>query len=246
MWQAIYEELKGSGLEIVAVALDTAGAAAVEAKTKAEDIAERPDMVRRLMGWSEELWAKQAPPTYTCLIDENHVVAELYNMVNVPQGVWIDEQGVIVRPPESAGTYDAVKDMDRETFELPDETAAAGIAARNAYVEALRDWAANGADSQYALSADAVRERLAGPSDDDVLAATHVKLANYLFNKGALDAAKTQYNKAVALSPDKWSYRRNAMMLDEASIGELCAGPDFWAAVDDLGDKDYYEPAQLA
>ena len=55
------------------------------------------------MGWSPELWKKQAPPTYTCLIDEAHLLADLFGMVNVPQGVWIDEEGNIVRPAETAG-----------------------------------------------------------------------------------------------------------------------------------------------
>ena len=35
------------------------------------------------------------------------------------------------------------------------------------------------------------------------------------------------------------------MMLDPESIGELNAGPDFWEAVDALGDAPYYEPAAL-
>jgi hypothetical protein len=42
VWQAIYEELRGEGLEIIAVAFDTGGKAAVEAKIRAADLAERP------------------------------------------------------------------------------------------------------------------------------------------------------------------------------------------------------------
>ena len=106
MWQAIYEDLKGEGVEILAVALDTAGKDAVEAKIRAADISERPEIFGKLMNWPEELWKRQAPPTYTCLIDEEHVLAELYGMVNVPEAVWIDEEGRIVRPAESAGAFD--------------------------------------------------------------------------------------------------------------------------------------------
>ena len=36
--------------------------AAVEAKIRAADIAERPAMLAGLMGWDEALWARQAPP----------------------------------------------------------------------------------------------------------------------------------------------------------------------------------------
>ena len=38
-----------------------------------------------------------AAPSYVSLIDRDHHLADLYNMVNVPQGVWIDEAGRIVR-----------------------------------------------------------------------------------------------------------------------------------------------------
>ncbi len=149
MWQAVYEELKGKGLEIIAVAFDTAGKAAVEAGIRATDCKERPAILARLMGWSDELWARQAPPTYTCLIDEAHIVAELYGMTNVPQGVWIDETGHIVRPAESAGSADIVRHLNRETLEIPDDAAAEGRAVRDIYVNALRDWADKGASSRY-------------------------------------------------------------------------------------------------
>ena len=62
---------------VLAVALETGGAAAA-----------RP-------------WVEAARPTYPCLIDERHLVAELYGMVNVNSAVWIDESGRIVRPTES-------------------------------------------------------------------------------------------------------------------------------------------------
>ena len=42
-------------------------------------------------------WIKEAAPSYPALIDRDHRVADLYNMVNVPQAVWIDEEGHIVR-----------------------------------------------------------------------------------------------------------------------------------------------------
>ena len=224
VWQVIYEELRGEGLEIIAVAFDTAGAAAVEGRIRAADIDERPDVLAALMGW--------APPTYPCLIDESHTVADLYGMVNVPQAVWIDEQGHIVRPAESAGVIDMAKYMNRETFELPEDVATNGVTARNSYINALR--------------ADEVKRRLRGPGENDVLAATHVKLGRHLFANDALDAAKRHFAEASRLSPDSWNYRRQSMMLDPESVGELNAGPDFWAAVDALGDADYYPPADLS
>ena len=245
MWQAIYPELRAQGLEFIAVAFDTAGTAAVEASIRATNIAERPPMLARLMGWSPELWAKQAPPTYPCLIDEAHVVAELYGMVNVPQGVWIDENGRIVRPPESAGTVDMVRHMNRETFEIPDSAAKYGSDQRNAYIDALRDWARNGAKSRFVMSPPEVKKRMRGPSEAEERAATHVRLGQYLYQQGKLDAAKQHFKRAVELHPKSWNYRRQSMLLDPEMVGGLNVAPEFWAAVEALGDEQYYPPAEL-
>ena len=245
MWQAIYEELKGDGLEIIAVAFDAAGKDAVEAKIRAADIAERPDFVARLMGWSPELWKKQAPPTYTCLIDEAHLLADLFGMVNVPQGVWIDEEGNIVRPAETAGAADMVRHLNPETFEVPDAAAEQGMALRTSYVDALRDWVRNGAASSFALPADEVRKRIRGPGEEEVRAAAHAKLGRHLYVTGDLDGAKHHFGEASRLHPKSWNYRRQSMMLDPEMVGELNAGPDFWAAVEALGDEAYYPPPDL-
>ena len=78
MWQELYRELGPRGLQIVTVALDTAGVEAV-----------RP-------------WIEAAQPEHPSLIDRAHVVDELFGVTNVPSGVWIDEAGTIVRPPETA------------------------------------------------------------------------------------------------------------------------------------------------
>ena len=245
MWQAIYVELKGQGFEMIAVAFDTAGAAAVEARIRCADLKERPPVLARLMGWSDELWARQAPPTYPCLIDEGHVVAELYNMRNVPQAVWLDEQGRIVRPVESAGTYDMVPHMDRNTFEVPDAAAAHGLDVRNAYVDALRDWVKNGAASRFVLPPEEVRRRMQGPKADDVVAANHVRLGRYLYTEGKLERAKHHFNEAVRLCPESWNYRRQSMMLDPERVGELNGGPDFFAAFEANRHLPYYPEADL-
>jgi hypothetical protein len=245
VWQAVYAELKDQGFEMVAVAFDTAGKAAVEAKIRAADIAERPVVLARLMGWSEDLWARQAPPTYPCLIDQGHGVAERYGMRNVPQAVWIDEHGRLVRPVESAGTYDMVPHMDRETFEVPEEAAAHGLEVRNAYIDALRDWVRHGADSRYVLPADEIRQRMSGPRPDDVLAANHVRLGRYLYTQGELARAKQHFNEAVRLCPASWNYRRQSMMLDADRVGELNGGEDFFAAFDANRQYPYYPEADL-
>jgi hypothetical protein len=72
------------------VAFDTGGIPAVKDWIRPAS-AQLPKELLDIMGWEDALSAKAATPTYPCLIDEKHVVAELYNMVNVPQAVWINE-----------------------------------------------------------------------------------------------------------------------------------------------------------
>lgn len=56
-------------------------------------------------------WIEAASPDYTVMIDTQHLVTRLYDMVNVPTAVWIDEQGRIVRPNEVAYVDDRYKSM---------------------------------------------------------------------------------------------------------------------------------------
>ncbi len=246
MWQVIYDELKDQGLEIIAVALDAGGKAATEAAIRCADLAERDGKVLApLMGWDEDLWERQAPPQYPCLIDAEHVVADLYGITNVPMAVWIDEEGRIVRPAETAGMSDNARTLDPETFALPQDDIDRVHDNRRLYVDALRDWVRKGADSQFALSPDEVRAKLRRPSEDDVRAALHARLGHHLFEHDDVEAAKRHFREATALAPHKWNYRRQSMMLDPERIGELNAQPEFFAAVDALGEQAYFEDIDM-
>lgn len=245
MWQAIYDELKGGNFEIVAVALDTGGKAAVEASVRPTNLAERPEVIRKMRGWGELEWGRMAPPEYPCLIDEEHVVAELYGMVNVPTAVWIDEEGWIVRPTEVPGSTDAWTKMDRETFEIPEDGARRQQVNRRVYVDALRDWVQKSENSEYVFSADEVRRRVSLPSEDDVLAATHVRLGRHLYREGHVEAAKLHFQEAVRLCPQKWNYRRQGMVLEPELVGQINVSLEFWKEIDALGDTPYYTPADM-
>ncbi len=83
-------------------------------------------------------WITKANPEFTVLIDQDHLVTKLYGLVNVPTGVWINEQGKIVRPGEVAFIDDRFKSFSHL------ESAP--------YVNAIRDWIENGARSQFVMS----------------------------------------------------------------------------------------------
>jgi hypothetical protein len=226
----VYDELREQGLVVLAVALDAGGADAVRNRVLCPDLAERPDAMRKMMGWSDELWSRAAPPTYPCLIDTEHTLAELYQMTNVPMAVWIDERGRIVRPTESAGFGEGIRKMNPETFELPADELAVLVSNRTTYIDALRDWVRRGADSEFALDPDEVRRRMRLPDADDVLAAAHARLGHHLHQSGDDEGAKEHFRHASRLAPGKWPYLRQSMVLDPDLIGELNTAPEFWAA----------------
>jgi hypothetical protein len=195
-----------------------------------------------VMGWNAADLERAAAPTYPNLIDEKHIVAELYNMNNVPMSVWIDEQGRIVRPAEPAGASDGFRTMDRATFKMATEVADQGRIARKRYVDALRDWVAKGAASEFVLSPDEIRARIQPPADHDAMATANFRLGQWLFSHGHADAARPYLLKARELSPECWHYFRQTLELEE--VGKA-SGPDFFGAVDALGSRPYYPPVEL-
>src|SRR5690242_20361725 len=105
-------------------------------------------------------WIEAAHPTYPTPIDREHRLAELYGVVNVPQAIWIDEAGRIVRPAEAAGAYEGFRKMNRATREMPEEVARLTADARATYLDAVRDWVRRGSESVHALPAESARAHL--------------------------------------------------------------------------------------
>lgn len=213
MWQALFDELSGHGFTILAVALDDPAGA-------------RP-------------WIEGASPAYPCLIDREHHVADLYGLVNVPQAVWIDEDGRIVRPPETAGATDGFRRMDRRTFTMPEEAAAERVQVKQRYLDAVRDWVRAG---RHALDAAAVAARVESPSPAVALAQAHFRLGEYLDRQGRSHEARAHFDEAIRLHPDSWAIWRRTAPKDARG---LASGEAFWARVDALGERPYYRPADL-
>ena len=170
MWQALSTELADRGFVVVAVALDRA----------ADDA--RP-------------WAETAGATYPVLVDAEHHVADLYRIINVPTGLWIDERGRIVRPNDAVFGNDTFKDMH-------------GIAS-GPHLDALRAWVTTGA--LPFTSDDDVRAHQVPPTAAEQLARAEFTLAWHLHRAGCPDAAERHFVRAGELAPHDWTIRRGSM-----------------------------------
>lgn len=221
MWQALYEKADADDFVVLAVAEESRGAETA-----------RP-------------WIEAANPGFPCLIDTEHHVADLYNMVNVPQAVWIDEEGRIVRPAENAGAHDGWRAMNREDMSLPDEVAELMGKAQATYMDAVLDWAKKGAASRHAFDPDAARAHAALPDADVALANACFRLGKYLLQHGKETEGSGLLERASELRPDSWNIYRQAMNLREIGPDGYAADEAFFARADALGKERYYPPPDI-
>ncbi|MEM9132692.1 MAG: hypothetical protein AAGA59_12390 [Actinomycetota bacterium] len=153
-------------------------------------------------------------------------------MVNIPNVVWIDEDGLIVRPAEAgwAGPAEYPPWLADILEERAKEAEAAGkdpMAAlragqdRSTYADAVRHWAANGAASAFALTPDAAVAASQPRGADESAAAAHFELGQRLWRDGDRDGAFAHWRATHRLAPDTWTYKRQAWSLvgNEASGG---------------------------
>jgi len=225
VWQALRSELHPQGLEIVTVALDTNDEAA-----------------RRHI--------EQAQPEHPSLIDQGHVVDALFGIVNVPSGVWIDEEGMIVRPPETAWA------QRRPPREIPPAATPRQVAVMTEarkiryepekYVAALRDWVASGRESRFALSPDEVVRRNRPRPVEEAMAAAHFEFGQSFYRAGRIDDAVRHFRRAHDLQPDNWTYRRQAWSLADSAQGPTPLYASDWLTdVLKTGAENYYPPLDM-
>ena len=194
----MYEELKGKGFTVITVALD-----------KTADDA-RP-------------WIEKAGPTHPALIDTRHVVADLYNVVNVPTAVWIDERGRIVRPNDVAFGTDTFKHIT-------------GLEAGR-HLAALRAWV-RGESAGFAP--DQARALQSLPTAESQQARAEFGLGQWLWERGRHEAAGRHFARGGELAPHDFTIRRGTMPM--RGIDPM--GPEFRAMLTAWvgSGNPYYRP----
>jgi hypothetical protein len=214
VWQALRDKLAPEGFELVTVGLDTLGAEGC-----------RP-------------YIEAANPNHPSLIDTTHQLASKFGVINIPQAIWIDEAGMIVRPAEVAPAPPQATPRRRpaaDQSQVPArfvEMMGEAMKIRNdseVYHAALRDWVENGASSQFAMTPEQVVERSRPRSADVALGHAHFELAAALEQRGAHDLAVKHFREAHRLVPDSWTFRRQAWSLETAIDGPMrrfWQGPD--------------------
>ncbi len=179
----MHEELATQGLTVITVALDRAADA--------------------------ERWIAKAEPTHPSLVDEAHLVAERYGMVNVPTVVWIDEEGRIARPNDVAFTTDQGGKF-------------AGVSTAEQMAR-LRRWVAGEEPAPEEGTAASAADR----SPEAQAARAHFGLGWWLHERGSVEAANRQFARAGELAPGDFTIRRGTMRLRDADP----FGPDFMEMV---------------
>jgi hypothetical protein len=141
---------------------------------------------------------------------------------------WIDETGLIVR------ANDPIYALRRDP--------ATGQSSRNEkYLNAVRDWVANGSSSKFVAAESALEKRRPPASFSDMEAMASFELGLYLVRHGEPTKAQRHFDRAFQLAPDNWTFRRQAWSLSGATQETIVrairdpAAPAFYPELD-LGD----------
>jgi hypothetical protein len=192
----VHEELSPLGFTVITVALDRS-----------------PDEARR--------WIERAAPTHPSLVDTRWVLADLYNIVNVPTVLWIDEEGRIVRPNDVAYATDTYRGMT-------------GIDSAQC-IDAVRAWVRDGVST---IDPSEAAELQPVPTEEHQLARAEFGLGQWLAAHGRSDAAERHFVRAGELAPHDFTIRRGSMPMR----GIDPRGPAFVEMVRDwmMAGNSYY------
>jgi len=168
-------------------------------------------------------WIETAKPTHPSLIDTRHVLADLYNIVNVPTILWIDEAGRMVRPNDVAFGTDTFKHIT-------------GLEAAR-HLAALRAWVRGEAP---ALPEARIRTLQSLPTEADQQARAEFGLGEWLSANGRREAAVRHFTRAGELAPHDFTIRRGTMPMR----GVDPMGPEFRTMLGEWvkAGNPYYRP----
>jgi hypothetical protein len=206
-------------------------------------------------------WVERAAPDFPVLVDAAHDLGRLFGVVNVPTGIWVDEDGVLVRPPETAYPARpafAALDLDDPAvtarftdpevarFRMVTPLVRQMRIEPERYVAALRDWVRHGRDSRYALPAEEVVARSAPRSRAAAQAAAAFELGQHLHRAGHPEAAVRWFRDSHRLAPDNWTYRRQAWTFANPAQGPSEDYDSDWLTdVRATGPENYYRLPRL-
>lgn len=171
-------------------------------------------------------YIEKAAPTHPSLIDSEHRVADLYNIVNVSTVTWIDEEGRIVRPNAIEYGSNIFKQFHGKDAEP--------------HLEAVRKWVRDGVVPVETSPAEA---RVMPPTEDEQRARAEFTLAWHLHQAGLEEAAERHFVRAGELSSFDWTIRRGSMPIR----GQNPMGPEFFALYKEweaVGKPDYVSEAR--
>ena len=163
------------------------------------------------MGGAEVLRpiVEAARPAHPSLLDDSHQMDALFGVTNIPQVLWIDEDGMIVRSAErgSPAPQPTEDPFAKWVFEIM----ARGTTHPEWYGDRVRDWAEKGPDSEWSVTPEAViaasHPRTLAVSE----AAAHFALAQHFWCTDGFSArALHHFERAHILQPENITYKRQA------------------------------------
>lgn len=210
-------------------------------------------------------YVEAAQPTHPTLLDVAHQVDAAFGVVNIPNAVWVDEDGRIVRPvepawpaPRQTGARSPLLDSgDARLVAIAEQAGQIVSWTADHYADAVRDWARNGAASRFVLGPDEVLARSGDRTIDGSTAAAHFELAQHFERAGRHDRAVEHFRAAHRLQPDNWTYKRQAWSLSgpDGPLKRFWQGPmegraweydsDWLADIEAAGAADYYRRTEL-
>lgn len=173
------------GVEIVTVGLEMGGA----------------DVLRPIVS--------AAGAEHPSLVDASHQMDSLFGVTNIPQVIWIDEDGIIVRPAERGSPAPQPTDDPFATWVF--KIMARGTTHPEWYGDRIRDWAEKGSKSEWVLSPDEVIAASHPRTQTVSEAAAHFALAQRFWNEeGFSDRVLHHFERAHVLQPENITYKRQA------------------------------------